>query len=150
GYDVSALVWSKLSFGLSAGRVQSVALRLIVEREREIEAFVPEEYWNIGATLVGKAAQPFFARLSRADGEKIEVKNGDQAGEIRKDLESAALRVTEITRKEQRRNAPAPFTTSKLQQDATSYLHFTTKRTMNVAQKLYEGVDLKKDGGQVG
>ena len=76
GYDVSALVWSKLAFGLSAGRVQSVALRLIVEREREIERFVPEEYWNIGATLVGAAKQPFFARLSRADGEKIEVGDG--------------------------------------------------------------------------
>jgi DNA topoisomerase I len=150
GYDVSALVWSKLSFGLSAGRVQSVALRLIVEREREIEVFVPEEYWNVGTTLVGRAEQPFFARLVRADAEKVEVKNGDQASAIRKDLESASFRVTEITRKEQRRNAPPPYTTSKIQQDATSYLHFTTKRTMNVAQKLYEGVDLKKEGGQVG
>src|SRR5215471_12840689 len=150
GYDVSALVWSKLAFGLSAGRVQSVALRLIVEREREIERFVPVEYWNIGATLVGKAKQPFFARLARANGEKIEVGDGDHAAAVRADLESAAFRVADVTRREQRRNAPAPYTTSKLQQDATSYLRFTTKRTMNIAQKLYEGVDLKKDGGPVG
>ncbi|HVU03434.1 MAG TPA: type I DNA topoisomerase [Polyangiaceae bacterium] len=150
GYDVSALVWSKLAFGLSAGRVQSVALRLIVEREREIEAFVPEEYWNVGATLVGKAKLPFFARLTRANGEKIAIGDGEHAGAVRADLESAAYRVTEVTRREQKRNAPAPYTTSKLQQDATSHLRFTTKRTMNIAQKLYEGVDLKKDGGQVG
>jgi DNA topoisomerase I len=150
GYDVSALVWSKLSFGLSAGRVQSVALRLIVEREREIEQFVPEEYWNVGASLVGKAKHAFFARLLRANGEKLEVTSGEQATAVRADLESAAYRVAEVTRREQRRNAPPPYTTSKLQQDATSHLRFTTKRTMNIAQKLYEGVDLKKDGGPVG
>jgi DNA topoisomerase-1 len=150
GYDVSALVWSKLAFGLSAGRVQSVALRLIVEREREIEAFVPEEYWNIGVALRGKQPQPVAARLTKADGEKIEVKEGKLAGEVRKDLESASFKVTKVTRREQKRKATAPYTTSKLQQDATSYLHFTTKRTMSIAQKLYEGVDLKKDGGQVG
>jgi len=150
GYDVSALVWSKLAFGLSAGRVQSVALRLIVEREREIEAFVPEEYWNIGASLIGKAKHAFFARLVKADGEKVEVGSGEHASAIRQDLESAAFRVADVTRRDQKRNAPAPYTTSKLQQDGTSHLRFTTKRTMNVAQKLYEGVDLKKDGGQVG
>ncbi len=150
GYDVSALVWSKLAFGLSAGRVQSVALRLIVEREREIERFVPEEYWNIGASLVGTAKHPFFARLVRADGDKLEVGDGKHAAAVRADLESAAFRVADVTRREQRRNAPPPYTTSKLQQDATSYLRFTTKRTMNIAQKLYEGVDLKKDGGPVG
>jgi DNA topoisomerase-1 len=150
GYDVSALVWSKLAFGLSAGRVQSVALRLIVEREREIEQFVPDEYWNIGASLNGSAKQPFFARLTKANGEKIEVKDGEHAAAVRADLETAAFKVTEVSRREQKRNAPAPYTTSKLQQDGTSHLRFTTKRTMNVAQKLYEGVDLKKDGGPVG
>jgi DNA topoisomerase-1 len=150
GYDVSALVWSKLAFGLSAGRVQSVALRLIVEREREVERFVPEEYWNVGASLVGKAAHPFFARLVRGNGEKLEVSSGEQALAVRADLESSAFRVADVTRREQRRNAPPPYTTSKLQQDGTSYLRFTTKRTMNVAQRLYEGVDLKKDGGPVG
>lgn len=150
GYDVSALVWSKLAFGLSAGRVQSVALRLIVEREREIEAFVPDEYWNIGAVLRGKSRQPVTARLSRLDADKATVTSEAQASAIRTDLDSASYRVTQITRREQKRNAPAPYTTSKLQQDATSYLRFTTKRTMNIAQKLYEGVDLKKDGGPVG
>ena len=150
GYDVSALVWSKLSFGLSAGRVQSVALRLIVEREREIEAFVPEEYWNIAVALRGKAPQVAQARLVKADAQKIEVTNGEVADAVRSDLQSAHYRVAAVTRREQKRNAPAPYTTSKLQQDATSYLRFTTKRTMSIAQRLYEGIDLKKDGGQVG
>jgi DNA topoisomerase-1 len=150
GYDVSALVWQKLAFGLSAGRVQSVALRLIVEREREIEAFIPEEYWNVAVGLRGKAPQTVLARLSRVDGEKADVKNGEQAAALREDLATAAYRVATVTQKEQKRNAPAPYTTSKLQQDGTSYLRFTTKRTMSVAQRLYEGIDLKKDGGLVG
>ena len=150
GYDVSALVWSKLAFGLSAGRVQSVALRLVVDREREIERFVPEEYWNVGAGLANKAGAPFFAKLASRDGKKLEVTNGEVAGVVREHLAKAAYRVAKVTRKEQKRNAPAPYTTSKLQQDATSYLHFGTKRTMQVAQNLYEGVDLKKDGGPVG
>lgn len=150
GYDVSALVWNKLAFGLSAGRVQSVALRLIVEREREIEAFVPEEYWNIAVGLRGKAPGTVLARLSRVDGEKASVQNEEQATALRQDLESAKYRVVSVTRREQKRHAPAPYTTSKLQQDATSYLRFTAKRTMSIAQRLYEGVDLKKDGGPVG
>jgi DNA topoisomerase-1 len=150
GYDVSALVWNKLAFGLSAGRVQSVALRLIVDREREIEAFIPEEYWNVSVGLRGGSKQTFPARLVKADGEKLEVTNGDKAAVVRADLESATFRVSNITQREQRRQAPAPYTTSKLQQDATSYLRFTTKRTMSVAQRLYEGIDLKKDGGLVG
>ncbi len=149
GYDVSALVWNKLAFGLSAGRVQSVALRLIVDREREIEAFVPEEYWNVAVGLKAKAGE-LVARLAKADGEKLEVTSGEQAAAVRRDLESAKFRVATVTQREQKRNAPAPYTTSKLQQDATSYLRFTTKRTMNVAQRLYEGIDLKKDGGLVG
>jgi DNA topoisomerase-1 len=150
GYDVSALVWSKLAFGLSAGRVQSVALRLIVDREREIEAFVPEEYWNVGVGLVGQKRPTFVARLVQADGEKFEVKDGDTAGVVRGGLEGARYVVTKITRREQKRKAPAPYSTSKLQQDATSYLRFTTKRTMQIAQGLYEGVDLGSDGGPVG
>jgi DNA topoisomerase-1 len=150
GYDVSALVWNKLAFGLSAGRVQSVALRLIVEREREIEAFVPEEYWNVAVPLRADKSAPFQARLVTRDGEKIEVNNGEQAASLRSDLDSAKYRVAQVTRREQKRNAPAPYTTSKLQQDASSYLRFAAKRTMSIAQKLYEGVDLKKDGGPVG
>jgi len=150
GYDVSALVWSKLAFGLSAGRVQSVALRLVVDREREIQKFVPEEYWNIGTGLSNKAGAPFFTKLASRDGKKLEVTNGADASVVRDHLAAASFRVAKMTRKEQKRNAPAPYTTSKLQQDATSYLHFGTKRTMQVAQNLYEGVDLKKDGGPVG
>ena len=150
GYDVSALVWSKLAFGLSAGRVQSVALRLIVEREREIEAFVPEEYWNVATLLKTDKGASFQARFVSRDGKKLEVKNGEQAASLRADLESANYRVAQITRREQKRNSPAPYTTSKLQQDASSHLRFATKRTMSIAQKLYEGVDLKKDGGPVG
>ena len=150
GYDVSALVWQKLAFGLSAGRVQSVALRLIVNREREIEAFIPEEYWNVGATLRGKAPERVVARLHKVDGQKAEVKNGEQAAALKADLATASYRVSSVTQREQRRNAPAPYTTSKLQQDATSHLRFSAKRTMSVAQRLYEGIDLKKDGGLVG
>src|SRR6185503_6835611 len=149
GYDVSALVWTKLAFGLSAGRVQSVALRLIVDREREIEAFVPEEYWNVGVGLIGQKRPSLVGRLVSADGEKFEVKNEATATVVRGGLEGATYVVAKITRREQKRKAPAPYSTSKLQQDATSYLRFTTKRTMQIAQGLYEGVDLGKDGGPV-
>ncbi len=150
GYDVSALVWSKLAFGLSAGRVQSVALRLITDREKEIEAFVPVEYWNVAVTLSAPSGASFTAKLAGAGGEKIEVTNGDQAANVRADLESARFKVARVTKREQKRNPPAPYTTSKLQQDATNLLHFGAKRTMQIAQALYEGIDLKQDGGPVG
>jgi DNA topoisomerase-1 len=152
GYDVSALVWSKLAFGLSAGRVQSVALRLIVDREREIEAFVPEEYWNCGAALspVNGVDHPFMARLASRGGEKLAVKNGEEAAVVRGHLEGARFRIAKVTKSERRRNPPAPYTTSKLQQDAVNRLGFGAKRAMQIAQGLYEGVDLGKDGGPVG
>ncbi len=152
GYDVSALVWSKLAFGLSAGRVQSVALRLIVDREREIEAFVPEEYWNCGAALspTRGADHPFLARLASRGGEKIAIKNGPDAAVVRAHLETARYRIAKITKAERKRNPPAPYTTSKLQQDAVNRLGFGAKRAMQIAQGLYEGVDLGKDGGPVG
>ncbi|MBI5536666.1 MAG: type I DNA topoisomerase [Deltaproteobacteria bacterium] len=150
GYDVSALVWSKLAWGLSAGRVQSVALRLIVEREEEIERFKPEEYWNIGAVLIGMKRPPFAARLVSQDGKKLAVTDGATAQRVHSDLLNAEFAVDKITAREQRRSPPAPYITSRLQQDATNSLHFTAKRTMQVAQTLYEGVDLKDDGGQVG
>src|SRR4051812_39419188 len=149
GYDVSALVWSKLAFGLSAGRVQSVALRLIVDREAEITAFVPVEYWNMGVGLTA-AGGNLTTKLVTADGVKIEVNNGEQAGRVKADLAGARYKVGKVARREQKRNPPAPYTTSKLQQDGTSYLHFGTKRTMQIAQALYEGIDLKRDGGPVG
>jgi DNA topoisomerase-1 len=152
GYDVSALVWSKLAFGLSAGRVQSVALRLIVDREREIEAFVPEEYWNCGAALSTTNGQdhPFLARLASRKGEKLAVKSGDEAAVVRKHLESATFRIAKVSKSERKRHPPAPYTTSKLQQDAVNRLGFGAKRTMQIAQGLYEGVDLGKDSGSVG
>ncbi len=155
GYDVSALVWSKLAFGLSAGRVQSVALRLIVDREREIEAFVPEEYWNIGAQLAkiqknGGKRQAFPTKLSQENGKKIEVKDGATAARVKSDLESATFKIAKITKSERKRKPYAPYTTSKLQQDAVNRLGFGAKRTMQIAQGLYEGVDLGKDGGPVG
>jgi DNA topoisomerase-1 len=155
GYDVSALVWSKLAFGLSAGRVQSVALRLIVDREREIEAFVPEEYWNCGAALTpaGSPLSPgvtFLARLASRGGEKLAVKNGEEAARVRGDLAGARYRVAKVTKSERKRHPPAPYTTSKLQQDAVNRLGFGAKRTMQIAQGLYEGIDLGKDGGPVG
>ncbi|HSY20700.1 MAG TPA: type I DNA topoisomerase [Polyangiaceae bacterium] len=154
GYDVSALVWSKLAFGLSAGRVQSVALRLIVDREREIEAFVPVEYWNCGAALApaegAHANHTFVGRLATRDDEKIAVKNGDEAGGVRKGLEGARYIVAKVTKSERKRNPPAPYTTSKLQQDAVNRLGFGAKRAMQIAQGLYEGIDLGKDGGPVG
>jgi DNA topoisomerase-1 len=155
GYDVSALVWSKLAFGLSAGRVQSVALRLIVDREREIEAFVPEEYWNCGAGLSpaaqAGAPQSFIGRLVSRGGEKLGVKDGAEAARVRRDLEHASFAVAKVTKSERKRHAPAPYTTSKLQQDAVNRLGFGAKRAMQIAQGLYEGVDLgKHDGGSVG
>src|SRR5579872_2853386 len=158
GYDVSALVWSKLAFGLSAGRVQSVALRLIVDREHEIEAFVPEEYWNCGAALApvvapdrrGSSELPFLARLASRGGQKLAVKDGQEAARVRGDLGGARYKVAKVTKSERKRNAPAPYTTSKLQQDAVNRLGFGTKRTMQVAQGLYEGVELGKELGTVG
>ena len=152
GYDVSALVWSKLAFGLSAGRVQSVALRLIVDKEREIEAFVPEEYWNIGAQVVKPSAkkQPFAAKLAQENGKKIEVKDGTTAARVKKDIEASTLTISKITTSERKRKPYAPYTTSKLQQDAVNRLGFGAKRTMQVAQGLYEGVELGKELGTVG
>ncbi len=151
GYDVSALVWSKLAFGLSAGRVQSVALRLIVDREREIDAFIPEEYWNCAVGLAKKEGAKLLARLTQRDGKKFPVLNGDTAAEVRAHLEKATFRVAKITKNERKRHAPPPYTTSKLQQDAVNRLGFGAKRSMQVAQGLYEGVDLgKEDGGSVG
>jgi DNA topoisomerase-1 len=153
GYDVSSLVWSKLAFGLSAGRVQSVALRLIVDREREIEAFVPEEYWNLSAKLLGRHKPAFTARLVTWDGKAIaKEKVGDEtnARRIEADLNGATYTVAKVTRSERQRRAPAPYTTSKLQQDAVNILRFPAKRTMQIAQGLYEGVELGKELGSVG
>jgi DNA topoisomerase I len=146
GYKVSPILWDKVRRGLSAGRVQSVALRLICERDREIKAFVPEEYWSITALLDGGVPPIFPAGLSRKNGEKIEVTSEEQAKQVRADLEKAAYVVSKITRKERKRYPVPPFITSKLQQDAFRKLRFPVKKTMQVAQKLYEGLDVGPQG----
>ena len=146
GYQVSPLLWDKVRRGLSAGRVQTVALRLIVEREREIKAFQKQEYWTIDAHLAGPKPPAFDARFIGKGEEKVEVTNGEDAEKIRAALESADWLVRTVERKERRRNATPPFTTSKLQQDSSRKLRFSVKRTMMIAQRLYEGVELGEEG----
>jgi DNA topoisomerase I len=146
GYQVSPLLWDKVRRGLSAGRVQTVALRLIVEREREIKAFQKQEYWTIDAHLAGPKPPAFDARFVGRGEEKVEVNNGEDAEKIRASLEKADWLVRTVERKERRRNAAPPFTTSKLQQDSSRKLRFSVKRTMMIAQRLYEGVELGEEG----
>ncbi|HLX25763.1 MAG TPA: type I DNA topoisomerase [Candidatus Cybelea sp.] len=152
GYKISPLLWSKVRSGLSAGRVQSVAVKLIVDREREIEAFVPREYWTIAALLAGAdhPDMPFSADLVSRGGEKIEITTGEQAESALRALEGAAYRVSSIKRREVKRNPPAPFTTSTMQQEASRRLKMRVRRAMQVAQALYEGVDLGGSEGTVG
>ncbi|MGZ3532733.1 MAG: type I DNA topoisomerase [Vulcanimicrobiaceae bacterium] len=148
GYKISPLLWAKVRGGLSAGRVQSVAVKLIVDREREIAAFVPREYWSITALLNSEPDKDlhFTADLVARNGEKLEVTNKAEADKILADLQGAAYRVDSIKRREVRRNAPAPFTTSTLQQEASRKLRLRVRRTMQIAQALYEGVDLGSEG----
>ena len=146
GYKISPLLWDKVRRGLSAGRVQTVALRLIVEREQEIRAFVPKEYWTIHAMLAGSEPPTFEAKLFRYKGEEIEVGNQTDAERIKAAVETAAWQVSNVTQREKRRYAAPPFTTSKLQQAAYNRLRYTTKRTMALAQRLYEGVELGPEG----
>jgi len=146
GYQVSPLLWDKVRRGLSAGRVQTVALRLIVDREREIKAFQKQEYWTIDANLAGPKPPAFDARFVGKGEEKVEVTNGEDAEKIRLALEGADWLVRTVDRKERRRNAYPPFTTSKLQQDSSRKLRFSVKRTMMIAQRLYEGVELGEEG----
>jgi DNA topoisomerase-1 len=149
GYKASPVLWKTVKKGISAGRVQTVALRLIVEREREIRAFKPVEYWTIEAQLE-KEGQRFTARLHQIDGKKAEVGNKAEADRILRDLEGRkTFPVTEVKRRERRKNPQAPFTTSTLQQEAAKKLSFGSKRTMRVAQDLYEGIDIGAEG-QVG
>jgi len=146
GYQVSPLLWDKVRRGLSAGRVQTVALRLIVEREREIKAFEKKEYWTIDAHLAAAKPPAFDARFVGKGEEKIEVGTGEDAEKIRAFVEKADWLVRSVDRKERRRNAAPPFTTSKLQQDSARKLRFSVKRTMMIAQRLYEGVELGEEG----
>src|SRR6267378_2039740 len=146
GYKVSPLLWDKVRRGLSAGRVQTVALRLIVEREQLIRAFVPQEYWTIHAMLDAGEPPTFEAKLSKYKGEDIEVANQGTADKIVAAVSKAKWEVTSVAQKEKKRNPPPPFTTSKLQQAAYNRLRYTAKRTMGVAQRLYEGVELGEEG----
>jgi DNA topoisomerase-1 len=146
GYKVSPILWDKVRRGLSAGRVQTVALRLIVEREREIRAFVPKEYWTIHALLAAGEPPAFEAKLIKYKGEDLEIPDGAEAQRILSAIERAIWQVAGVTEKEKRRYAPPPFTTSKLQQAGYNRLRYTAKRTMMLAQRLYEGVELGDEG----
>jgi DNA topoisomerase I len=142
GYKISPLLWDKVRRGLSAGRVQSVALKLVCDREREIERFVPEEYWNITARLLGPVPPEFDARLLKRAGANVKVSNQSEADAILADLRSASWTVSSVTTKERKKGAVPPFITSKLQQAA----RFPVKKTMLIAQQLYEGVELPGEG----
>ena len=142
GYKISPLLWDKVRRGLSAGRVQSVALKLVCDREREIEAFVPEEYWNITAHLAGPVPPEFDARLLKRDGANIKIGNEAEANAVLDDLKKAAWIVESVTTKERKKSAVPPFITSKLQQAS----RFPVKKTMMIAQQLYEGVELPGEG----
>src|SRR3954462_3729860 len=146
GYKASPVLWKTVKKGISAGRVQTVALRLIVEREREIRAFKPVEYWTVEA-LLEKAGQRFTAKLHQIDGKKAEIHNEAEANRVLGDLKGRkSFGVTEVKRRERRKNPSAPFTTSTIQQEAAKKLSFGSKRTMRVAQDLYEGVELGDEG----
>ncbi len=146
GYQISPILWTKIRRGLSAGRVQSVAVRLVVERESEIQAFVPQEYWTLEAALAAKLPPEFVAKLVRIAGKKAELNDEQTTRSLVQDLEQASYVVEKVDRRERRRNAAAPYITSKLQQDAANRLHFTAKKTMTLAQRLYEGIELGEEG----
>ncbi len=146
GYRISPLLWEKVRRGLSAGRVQSVAVRLICEREAEVLAFVPVEYWSITAKLLGSTPPPFVARLIQRAGRPIEMGNETDAQAVLDALRPLPFVVSKIEKKERKRNPTPPFTTSRLQQEGVRKLHFTPKKTMMLAQQLYEGVETQAEG----
>jgi DNA topoisomerase-1 len=177
GYQLSPLLWKKIAKNLSAGRVQSVAVRLIVEREQEVEKFVAEEYWTISAILhagsnpdaarnsyatymeehkekadplmlkrIFRTHRLFKADLVKFDGESFKATNADESGSVLSHMKNAAYRITDIQKKQRQEKAPPPFTTATLQQQAATRLHFTTDRTMRIAQQLYEGVEMGREG----
>src|SRR5258706_387468 len=146
GYKISPLLWDKVRRGLSAGRVQTVALRLVVDREVEIRAFNPVEYWTLHALLAAGEPPVFEAKLTKFKGEDLEVHTQAEADAIVAATRSATWKVASVAQKEKRRFAPSPFTTSKLQQAAYNRLRYTAKRTMSLAQRLYEGVEMGQEG----
>jgi len=146
GYQISPLLWDKVRRGLSAGRVQSVALRLIVDREREIRAFVKTEYWSVETSLEGRMPPPFSAKLYKIDGDRAALQNQEETDRVVRELEPQEFRVADLRKKEKRRNPVPPFTTSKLQQEAVRKLRFTARRAMQIAQQLYEGIEIGEEG----
>lgn len=147
GYSISPILWKKVKKGLSAGRVQSVALKLIIDRENEIKAFVPEEYWSIDG-LFKKGTKKFQASFYGLDGKKMKLSNNDDVKAVLAKLKGDDFLVSKVEKKERRRNAPLPYTTSSLQQDAANKINFRTRKTMMVAQQLYEGIHLGENGTQ--
>ena len=145
GYKISPLLWAKIKKGLSAGRVQSVATRMVVDREHEIETFEPEEYWHVSATL-RSGAQRMEARLYALDGKRVQIDNAQQAEAARARIEQGSFTIKSVKRSERRKHPAPPFTTSNLQQEASRKLGFTTAKTMQIAQQLYEGVDIEGRG----
>jgi len=146
GYNLSPLLWRKVKKGLSAGRVQSVAVRMITDREEEIQNFVPEEYWTLTGTFVKTGYPPFEGKLFKYKDKKIDIKTKDQMREVLENLKGLHYTVTKVVRREKSRRPPAPFTTSTLQQEAYRKLNFTARKTMIVAQQLYEGLELGQEG----
>ena len=147
GYMISPLLWAKVKRGLSAGRVQSVALRLVADREDEINAFIPEEYWTLDAVLKVKGERrPLTAKFYGTDKKKITIHTKEELDEILSEVQNAEFKITDIKKSERIRRAPLPFTTSTLQQEAAKALNFGTQKTMRIAQQLYEGVDIKGNG----
>ena len=146
GFQISPILWEKVQRGLSAGRVQSVAVRLVCERDEEIKAFKPEEYWSVDVTCRGKEPPPFEARIYKWKGEKAEPKTADEANAIAAELNAGDAVVSSVDKKERRKKPQAPFITSRLQQDAARKLRYSAKRTMALAQRLYEGVELGAEG----
>ncbi|MDD5968234.1 MAG: type I DNA topoisomerase [Anaerostipes sp.] len=147
GYEISPLLWAKIKRGLSAGRVQSVALRLICDREEEINAFIPQEYWTLSANLkVEGSKKPLIAKFSGDKDGKIEISSKEQLDEITKKIDGASFVITDIKKGERTKKPPLPFTTSTMQQDAGRKLNFATQKTMRIAQQLYEGVEIKGRG----
>ncbi|MCA0148647.1 MULTISPECIES: type I DNA topoisomerase [Rossellomorea] len=145
GYNISPLLWKKVKKGLSAGRVQSVAVRLIIDRENEIKAFTPEEYWSIEAEFT-KGNDTFQASFYGIDGKKVELKNEEEVKDVLGKVKGKSFEVNKVTKKERKRNPAPPFTTSSLQQEAARKLNFRAKKTMMLAQQLYEGIEMGKQG----
>ena len=147
GYRISPLLWAKVKRGLSAGRVQSVALRIIADREAEIDAFIPEEYWSLDVVLKVKGERrPLTAKFYGTEQKKMTISSKEEMDRIREAIEDAEYRITDIKKGERIRKAPLPFTTSTLQQEAAKVLNFGTQKTMRIAQQLYEGIDIKGNG----